>query len=79
PNPVSGYTAFQLYTASAARVDISLFDISGRVVAVLSSGELSPGIHSFSWEVPAGTGNGIYFIRASSDAGSSISRMTILR
>lgn len=79
PNPVSGIAAFQLYTATAARADISVFDISGRVVTVLSSGEIAPGTHSYIWEVPAGLGNGIYFVRASSDAGSATSRMTILR
>jgi subtilisin family serine protease len=78
-NPVTSSVRFDLFTGSWTEMDISVFDLSGRRVAVIQDGQMEQGNHSFSWSIPDGFGNGIYFIQASSSAGSAIARFTLLR
>ncbi|MCD4847849.1 MAG: T9SS type A sorting domain-containing protein, partial [Candidatus Aegiribacteria sp.] len=70
---------FEICTSRAGTSDISVFDISGRRVASISSSEVSSGTHVYNWMVPSGIGNGIYFVRASVDGRTVSSRMTIIR
>ncbi|MCK4506301.1 MAG: S8 family peptidase [Candidatus Aegiribacteria sp.] len=78
-NPSFGTVMFDLYTGVPSDMDISIFDITGRKVAVIQNGSISQGNHSFTWSVPGNIGNGIYFLRASSDQGSVSERFTLLR
>lgn len=78
-NPVSSTVQFDVYSGSWSQVDISVFDLSGRRVAVIESGQMEQGNHSFVWSVPTSLGDGIYFIRASSNEGSGTTRFTLLR
>lgn len=79
PNPVSGSAMFQLYTGEAGHVQIEVFDLTGRIVSDIPSGDLSSGTHSFIWNLPEGMGNGIYFIRSTVNGVSDTARMTVLR
>ncbi len=79
PNPVNGFATFEIYTSGAGTSDISVFDITGRRVASISSSEVSSGTHAYNWMVPSEIGNGIYFVRASVDGRTVSSRMTIIR
>ncbi|MCD4849025.1 MAG: S8 family serine peptidase [Candidatus Aegiribacteria sp.] len=79
PNPVNGFATFEICTSRAGTSDISVFDISGRRVASISSSEVSSGTHAYNWMVPSGIGNGVYFVRASVDGRTVSSRMTIIR
>ena len=78
-NPSFGSLMFDLYTGVSADMDISVFDITGRKVVVIQNGSISQGNHSFTWSVPENIGNGIYFLRASSDQGAVSERFTLLR
>ena len=78
-NPSFGSLIFDLYTGVSSDMDISVFDITGRKVAVVQNGSVSQGNHSFTWSVPGNIGSGIYFLRASSDQGSVSERFTLLR
>lgn len=78
PNPAAGKVSFGLSLAREQAVTVSVHDLSGRQVALLGRGALSPGVHAFSFEgadLPSGT----YFVRASSEAGTTVRRVTILR
>lgn len=79
PNPAAGFASFQVYTAGAGRMEIAVYDLSGRRVAGIDSGEMASGTHTFGWTIPADLGNGIYFIRTSVGGDSDTARMTILR
>ncbi|MCK5063996.1 MAG: S8 family peptidase [Candidatus Fermentibacteraceae bacterium] len=78
-NPSFGSLIFDLYTGVSSDMDISVFDITGRKVAVVQNGSVSQGNHSFTWSVPGNIGSGIYFLRASSDQDSVSERFTLLR
>jgi alpha-amylase len=49
PNPSNGNTNFRYKIAVQGEVNITVFDISGRKLATVFNGLLSPGIHNFSW------------------------------
>ncbi|OPL17865.1 MAG: hypothetical protein AVO35_08280 [Candidatus Aegiribacteria sp. MLS_C] len=78
-NPARTSVMFDLYTGSAVPVEISVYDITGRITGTVHAGPLSSGSHSFTWGVPEGMGNGVYFLVASSTEGSAVLRFTILR
>ncbi len=79
PNPVSGTALFEIYTGEAGRAEIEVFDLSGRVVAGSTLGEVEAGTHAFAWTVPSDLGNGIYFIRSVVGSASDTARMTVVR
>lgn len=79
PNPVSETALFEIYTGEAGRVEIEVLDLSGRIVAGSTLGEVEPGTHAFGWTVPSGLGNGIYFIRSTVGNASDTARMTVVR
>lgn len=79
PNPVNGFASFEIYTSGAGTSDISVFDISGRRVASISSSEVSSGTHAYNWMIPSEIGSGIYFVRANVGGNTVSSRMTIIR
>jgi subtilisin family serine protease len=79
PNPVTGFATFELYSAESGRGDVAIYDLTGRRVAGIASGEISSGTSAYVWTVPDGIGNGIYFVRCSVDGISATARMTILR
>ncbi|NOQ23639.1 MAG: S8 family serine peptidase [Candidatus Aegiribacteria sp.] len=79
PNPVHTRAFFEIYTESPGRAEIGVFDLSGRSIAIVSSGEMSAGTHAYTWIVPENIGNGIYFVRANVSGSTVTSRMTIIR
>jgi subtilisin family serine protease len=79
PNPAGSHAGFSLYVPAQGSVTVNIFDVAGRAVASVHSGELASGSHSFIWSVPENLGNGIYFIRAAGPGGQAVSRMTLLR
>lgn len=79
PNPVSSTASFSLYMPVEGVAEVSVYDVSGRTVSTVHSGSLQGGSHMFQWQVPGDLGNGIYLVRASTSAGTSVSRMTLVR
>lgn len=78
-NPVRSSVMFDLYSPAAAVTDVSVYDLSGRAVATVHSGQLADGSHSFTWGIPDGMGSGIYFLVASSPDSRASMRFTVLR
>ncbi len=69
PNPFRGSTRFSYRVDRAdARVDIGVFDLSGRRIRSLVSGAQSVGEHQSQWDGRADSGSkvnrGVYFLRA---------------
>jgi serine protease AprX len=79
PNPVSNAAAFSLHMPFEGAVSIQVFDVAGRAVAQVHSGNLASGTHSYIWSLPENLGSGIYFVRAATPAGTAASRMTVVR
>jgi hypothetical protein len=83
PNPFSVSTEIAFALGERAAVSISVFDVSGRRVAVLTDGERAAGRHSVRWDglddqgqsVAAGT----YFVRMVAGASRFDRKITVLK
>jgi photosystem II stability/assembly factor-like uncharacterized protein len=62
PNPFNGRTWIEFSLPGPAFVSLSLFDVLGRAVATLVSGERGAGSHKVEWN-SAGNPSGVYFYR----------------
>ncbi|MCK5841719.1 MAG: S8 family peptidase [Candidatus Sabulitectum sp.] len=79
PNPVNSQASFSLYLPVSGTADVAVFDVSGRTVSTIHIGDIASGSHMFNWTVPEHIGNGMYFVRAATDNGTAVSRMTLIR
>jgi len=79
PNPSSSATRLEFSLPEAARVDLSVFDASGRRVATLLQGELSAGPRTATWDGRDSYGRpvsaGLYFARLTTPQGSAERRI----
>jgi hypothetical protein len=66
PNPSVAETEIVFALTRRERVDLGVYDVQGRRVAVLTSGELAAGEHRVIWNGAMGAGKaapGMYFVR----------------
>jgi hypothetical protein len=62
PNPFNSSTAISFELRDASWVELKVFDITGREVASLVTGQQSAGQHQVVWD-PEGMPSGVYFVR----------------
>ena len=66
-----------------SKVSLKVYDLTGRLVKTLVNGVLSPNSYSIVWngrnEIGGMAGNGVYFIRMSSDGEESTLKLTLLK
>ena len=84
PNPFAGRTAIGFELARRERVDLRVYDVSGRLVRTLESGAvLEAGAHSLEWngrdDAGAPVESGLYFYALHSGRTSLTRRMALLR
>jgi endonuclease/exonuclease/phosphatase family metal-dependent hydrolase len=69
PNPMRGGGAVRFDLARAGRVQVEVFDLSGRRVASLADGEFPAGTHALVWNARhddgRAAGAGLFFVRLS--------------
>jgi len=78
PNPASDATRFRLDLAEAARVRLAVYDVLGREVAVLASGDFPAGSSEVTWEA-GGHPAGVYLYRLTAGSASDTGRITLAR
>jgi hypothetical protein len=61
PNPFSGITTIRFGLPAGGRIEMDVYDVSGRKVARLAEGEYGPGYHKVRWN--SGSSRGIYFVK----------------
>lgn len=83
PNPFNAGTTVSYALPSPAAVEIALYDVSGRRVALIARGTRGAGAHEEPWD---GTGegggrvpSGVYFLHLRSAAGEATRKIVILR
>ena len=68
PNPFNRETRFALNLERGADAEVTIHDLSGRLVATLFHGALGAGPHTFTWQGLRSDGsaapNGVYFVHA---------------
>jgi hypothetical protein len=78
PNPFSGSTTIRYEVATPGYVDVRVFDVSGRQVAVLAQGPHQQGTYSVSWDTGA-LPQGAYFCRLCTGKNLRVQRLLLLR
>lgn len=84
PNPFNPRTSIRYEVPSTGRVDLRIYDVSGRLVRTLLDGELAAGgKHEIEWNGTDEGGEhvaaGVYFARASMGAERCSSKMVLLK
>ena len=83
PNPFNATTSIPLTLSEKSTIEISIYDIPGQRVSVVTRGVYPPGEHRFVWDGKyIGGGNapsGIYFYRADCGGAHRIGKMVLLR
>jgi len=83
PNPSSRMAVVSYELGHAGPVDLTIHDVSGRLVRRLQSGCRTPGRHDVNWNATDGHGRrvpaGIYFLRFAAGSEVSSRRLTLIR
>jgi len=81
PNPFAGSTRIEFSLAQPGHVELSILDIAGRQVAVLSRGDRAAGSHQVSWNGLTSAGRrapgGTYWYVLRTQAGAMSGRMIL--
>jgi uncharacterized membrane protein len=82
PNPLRGATSVRFALAERGEAELGVFDVSGRSVRSLLSGEQSPGEHVVRWdgrdERGASVAPGVYYVRLLAGVRSGSTRIVVL-
>jgi len=83
PNPFSSSTTIVFSLSKGAQVELSVYDLSGRIVRRLLSANVPAGVHQATWDGRDARGRpvaaGVYLYRLQSPALSRTMRMVLLR
>jgi hypothetical protein len=82
PNPAKGSLVIRYSLARAERVQITVHDVAGRVVARIFDGRLGPGVGQRVWSTTGGTdlklASGVYVVRMESPQGVQSRKVVLL-
>jgi hypothetical protein len=83
PNPCRGSTWFELQLPTAARVELRIYDVTGRRVRNLVDRILPPGYQKIPWNGASEQGGflstGVYFYRLASGSETRVGRVVLSR
>jgi hypothetical protein len=83
PNPFNPTTQFSVEIPKTAVVDVVVYDMLGRKVATLLSGEQSAGYHTVEWNglntYNQAVSSGIYFIQMTSDQFNAVRKVMMMK
>jgi hypothetical protein len=78
PTPFNATTTIRIDLPQAAVIQLSVFDITGRIAAKLFQGRLEAGTHSFDWNA-AEVSSGVYLIFLQSGADHFVEKVVLLK
>jgi len=78
PNPFNPATNIKISLPKQSDISIKVFDVMGKQVAELFSGNINAGIHGFQFD-GSGFPSGIYFYKLQSNNFSAIEKMVLLK
>jgi len=85
PNPFNPVTRIRLYVApgSDTRLDVSVYDLRGRRVRELHTGQATPGWLDLTWDgrddSGRGQASGVYFVKAQQAGEAHTFKMTLVK
>ena len=78
PNPFNAQTTISFTIDHPGQVNLEIYDIMGRKIAMLADGHLDAGSYDYIWNAPE-VSSGVFFYRVSIDGYSETARMTLLK
>jgi hypothetical protein len=78
PNPFNPSTTIRYALREETEVDLRVYDLFGRVVAVLASGRQQAGDHAITWDA-SGVASGVYFYKLAAGEFTKSEKMVLLR
>lgn len=78
PNPFNPTATIAFDVPRDARVELTIFDVQGRMVATLLNGNLSAGTHSRDWTCSTCAG-GVYFARLRTSEFEGIQKLVLIK
>jgi len=78
PNPFNPLTILSYTLPKASHVDLTVYDVQGRIVAELVSGMREAGYHEVTWNAP-NLASGMYFYRIKASDFVSIKKVVLIK
>jgi hypothetical protein len=78
PNPFNSKTNLDFSLDKPSRVTLTIYDVTGALVATLTQGEMPAGAHSVTWNAD-GVSSGVYYYRLATNTGSQVKKMILLK
>ena len=79
PNPVTENASIGFSVPGSGRVEIAVYDVSGRIVETIMDGSVEAGSHSLQWTPGGGIASGVYFIRLTAEGGTITRQAMVIR
>ena len=79
PNPVTENASLGFSVPFSGNVEITVYDVSGRMVETILSGSVESGSHSVTWAPGSEIASGVYFIRLTTDGGVLTQQAMVIR
>ena len=79
PNPVTVNASLGFSVPSSGRVELAVYDVSGRMVETLLDGTVEAGSHTVEWAPGTSISNGVYFLRLSTESGILTRQAMVIR
>jgi len=77
PNPSRGAVAFDVTLSTDTSVELAIYDLSGRRIATVASGDYSAGRHTLTWE--GSNTSGVFMARLVAEGQVLTTRLAIVR
>ena len=83
PNPFNQETVIPVAIRKATNTTICIYDVNGKLVQKIFSGQLSPGVHKFQWnarnEMQEIISSGLYFVKISSGKTTKTNKLLLIK
>lgn len=83
PNPFNPTTAIRFSLPESASVKLQIFDMTGRLVKTMVSGQVEAGVHTMTWNATDNAGapvaSGVYLYRIQAGNFVKVNKMTLLK
>lgn len=78
PNPFNPVCQFSIANPKFSQIEISIYNIQGKLANDLYSESLSPGVHNFHWNAQ-NFQSGLYFIKVNYDNHIEVMRVLLIK
>lgn len=78
PNPFNPVTRIEYSIPKDANISLSIYDNSGKLIAVIDKGYKSAGYYSIEFNA-SGYSSGVYFYKLEADGYSKVMKMTLIK